>query len=385
MSQLQGTRDRWLRIAREPALLCSLIILAAAATALLSESVQRQVTADMTFLIAAVGLYMFTGLSGILSFGHMAFAAIGGYAAAILVIDPETKAVILPDLPGGLGSVLLDPVTATVVAGLLGAVFAGLIGVALMRAPGMAATLASFAMLVIVNSVAINWRGLTGGSQGMVSVPMTTTIWTVVPWACVAVVAAAMLQRSRWGIRLIASREDEAAARSVGIRVTTERWIAWTVSAFFTGVSGALYAQFVGSFTPGVFYLDVTFLVIVMLVIGGRTSLSGAVVGACVISIAGIALRRAEEGFDVLAWSVEPMHGLRAIGLGLIMLVVLLKRPDGLMVRPAKSRSHRPRRPRPRGGSRPAAADTTPPDAPANNSTDVSFTSIGASGSKGEQ
>lgn len=376
MPQLQGPRDRRLRLVREPALLCLLIVVVAAASTTTSESLQRQVTADMVFLIAAVGLYMFTGLSGILSFGHMSFAAIGGYGAAILVIDPETKAVILPDLPGGLGSVLLDPVSATIIAGLLGAVFAALIGVALMRAPGMAATLASFAMLVIVNSVAINWRGLTGGSQGMVSVPMTTTVWTVVMWACVAVVVAALLQRSRWGIRLVASREDEAAARSVGIGVSLERWIAWTVSAFFTGVSGALYAQLVGSFTPGVFYLDVTFLVIVMLVIGGRTSLSGAVVGAFVISFAGIALRRAEEGFDVLAWSFGPTHGLRAIGLGLIMLAVLLKRPEGLMVRTPQSWSRR------RRGFRPPAP---PADAAPDRSADVELTSIVTTGTRGEQ
>lgn len=332
MTMSEFFQSRRISSARVPLLLCGLIAVVGFGSLAFSESLQRQLMADLIFLIAAVGLYMFSGMSGILSFGHMSFAAIGGYAAAILVISPDTKAVILPDLPGFLATTDFSPVAATLMAGAVGGFFAAVVGVALMRAPGMAATLASFALLVILNSVAVNWRSVTGGSQGMVSVPMTTTIGTVVSWACVAVISAHLLQRSRWGIRLVASREDDAAARSLGVGVSFERWIAWTLSAFFTGIAGALYAQLIGSFTPGVFYLDATFLVIVMLIIGGRTSLSGAVVGALVISFAGIALRRAEDGFSVLAWEVEPLHGLRAVGLAVIMLAVLLKRPDGLMV-----------------------------------------------------
>ena len=119
----------------------------------------------------------------------------------------------------------------------------------------------------------------------MAGVPITTTPTRVLVWCLIAMVAVFLFQESRWGLRLRASREDEVAARASGIGVYNERRTAWILSSFIVGIGGALYGQFLGTFNADAFYFTITFMVIAMLVVGGRTSLAGAVIGSGFISI----------------------------------------------------------------------------------------------------
>ena len=98
---------------------------------------------------------------------------------------------------------------------------------------------------------------------------------------------------------LRASREDEVAARAAGVDIVRHRWIAFTLSAFLSGVSGVLLAHFLGTVRVETYYLDLTFLIIAMLVIGGAGSLTGAVIGALTISLLTEVLREAEVGFSI--------------------------------------------------------------------------------------
>jgi branched-chain amino acid transport system permease protein len=281
-------------------------------------------------MILVVGLYAFVGLSGVFSFGHAAFMAIGAYAVSILTIPPESKQFVLPDLPGFLADVHLDPVPATLVAGVLAALVGLVLAVPLSRLSGLTAGLATFAALVIANVVARNWQEVTHGTAGVSGIPTATTVWGALTWSLVAIAAVWALQRSRVGLRLRASREQDAAARSIGIGVARERAIAFVVSAFFAGVAGALLAMFIGSANPDAFFLNITFLMVAMLVVGGMTSLAGAVIGTIVISAAAEILRRIEGGIDLGPVELPARPGLREVGLALLMLVILVRRPDGL-------------------------------------------------------
>ena len=294
------------------------------------DSLDRVVVGMVINLILVVGLYTFVGLSGVFSFGHAAFMAIGAYTAAILTIPPETKPFVLPDLPGFLGDLHLDPFPATLAAGALAALVGLVLAVPLARLSGLTAGLATFAVLVIVNVVAKNWQQLTHGTAGVSGIPTATTVWGALAWALVATAAVWALQRSRIGLRLRASREQEAAARSIGIGVARERAIAFVVSAFFAGVAGALLAMFIGSANPDAFFLDITFLMVAMLVVGGTTSLAGAVIGTIVISAAAEILRRVEGGIDLGVVELPSRPGLREVGLALLMLAILILRPDGI-------------------------------------------------------
>ncbi len=293
-------------------------------------SLDRIVLGAVINLIVVVGLYTFAGISGVFSFGHAAFMAIGAYAGAILVIPPETKRFVLPELPGFLADVHLDPFPATIAAGGLAAAVALVLSVPLARLSGLTAGLATFAILGIVNIVARNWEQVTHGTAGVSGIPTTTTIWGALGWALAAMAAAWAFQRSRIGLRLRASREEEAAARSIGVAVGRERAMAFVLSAFFVGVAGALFGMFIGSFNPDAFFLNITFLMVAMLIVGGMRSLAGAVIGTIVISAVSEILRRIEGGLDLGFAEISAKPGLGDVGLALVMLAILLFRPEGL-------------------------------------------------------
>ena len=129
--------------------------------------------------------------------------------------------------------------------------------------------------------------------------PNYVGLWTAAIWAVAAIAIAFAYQESRGGLLLRASREDEVAARAAGVDIVRHRWIAFTLSAFLSGVSGVLLAHFLGTVRVETYYLDLTFLIIAMLVIGGAGSLTGAVFGALAISAADRSVARRRGGlFD---------------------------------------------------------------------------------------
>lgn len=289
-----------------------------------SAAFQRTTQNVLLDLVLVVGLYVFVGNSGVLSFGHIAFAAIGAYTTALVTIPHELKAATLPELPGFIADAQLGTTAGLLAGGALAALVAAVVAVPLMRLSGIAASIATLSVLVIVNVVASNWDDVTNGTGTLVGIPTNEDLWTVVPWALAALIAAFAFQQSRAGSRLRATREDAVAAQSVGISVARERRVAFVLSAFLVGVGGGLYARFLGAFNPDQFYLDLTFLTIAMLVIGGLRSLSGAVVGVVFVSAVSEALRELQEG------GIGDRAGLREFVLASIMLAVLVFRPDGL-------------------------------------------------------
>lgn len=313
--------------------LLALLLLVAAVTGLASlgdASIDRVVVTSLVNLVLVVSLYVFVGTSGVFSFAQMAFAATGAYASAILTIPTETKAVLYTELPGFLADASAGPLWATLVGGIAAGALGLIVAIPVMRLTGIAAGLATFAVLIIFHVVAQNWTQVTNGSFGIAAIPTTTTTGNALLWALATIVAAYLFQQSRVGLRLRGSREDEIAARAAGIGVYNERRLAWVTSAFFSGVGGALFAQYIGAFNPDTFYISLTFLTLAMLVVGGLKSLSGAVVGTLVISFAGELLRRIEGGVDLGVVEVPGRVGVQQVGLALIMVGVLLLRPSGI-------------------------------------------------------
>lgn len=291
---------------------------------------QTVMVTGLVNLILVVGLYIFVGNSGVFSFGHVAFVSIGAYTAGLLVIPADTKQVLQPDLPGFIARAHSSPVVATIIGGLVAAAVAAVLAVPLMRLNGIAAGLATFAVLVIVHTVANSWDRVTNGPAGLSGVPVATSTNDGLVWALIVTAAAFAFQSTGVGLRLRASREDDVAARALGVRVQRERRIAWVLSAYVCGVGGALYGQLLGSFNPDAFYLSITFITLAMLVVGGMTSLSGAVIGAVLISVVAEVLHRIEGGVHLGPLHIAARPGLREVGLALIMLLILILRPRGL-------------------------------------------------------
>lgn len=274
-------------------------------------------------MVVVISLFMFMGLSGVLSFGHVGFMAIGAYAGALLTIPPVQKETLLPALPVWLQQLEVNPVIAAIASGLVAVVFALFLAAGLMRLDGLAAGIATLAVLMIVYTVASNWDAVTRGTGSMLGIPIKTTLTVAFVVAALAILGAAILERSSLGLRLRASREDAPAAKASGVNLTRDRSAAFAISAFVAGVAGFLYAQFLGVFGPDSFFIPLTFLTLAMLVVGGRTSLTGAVLGTVTLATVAEVLYRVEKGIG--------LTGLREIGLALVMLVVLLVVPEGLV------------------------------------------------------
>jgi branched-chain amino acid transport system permease protein len=303
--------------------LCSLL-------ALVNNVLEREVTLAMVYLVLVASLYMFTGLSGVASFGHIAFMAIGAYTTGLLTIDPLMKLAVMNQLPDFIENAHWATVPAVLMGGVVAAVFAALVSLPLMRLSGLAASLATFAVLNIVFIVCDNWTQVTNGSAGIADIPTATTAFSATVWALLAVAAAFAFQVTRLGLRLRSSREDDIAAQALGVTIVRERRLAFILSAFIGGVAGGMFAGFIGSFNAQSFYLSLTFLTFVMLVVGGTRSLAGAVIGSLFISLVSALLVRLEAGVSLGLVDIPARPGLREIVLALIMLGTLILRPTGI-------------------------------------------------------
>jgi branched-chain amino acid transport system ATP-binding protein/branched-chain amino acid transport system permease protein len=304
-------------------------------------------------LVIVLGLQVFIGQTGILSFGHLAFAQLAAYGAALTTIPAATKATSLPDVPLGLGDVELGPFGA-VLAGVVVAAAAGaLVGVAVARAGGLAATMITLAMLFVVDQMVKNWTELTRGAGGLSGVPrLTTNTWLWVA-ALAALIVANWFGETRQGRFAAATREDEIAAPAIGIGRFSARFTAWMVSIVIVAVAGALRVQVVGSTNPDQYTLDVGVLLLAMLVVGGMRTVTGAFVGTALITIGNEVARQLGDDYEI--------ERLPELFLGAVLLSVMLWRPGGLLG-DIDVRAWLRRRMRRRASPAPPADDeTTPP------------------------
>jgi branched-chain amino acid transport system permease protein len=310
--------------------LAGIVVVIALAASFAPPVLQRRTVQGLISLIAVVGLYVFVGNSGILSFGNVAFMATGAYVSALLTMKVTAKSVFLPDLPAIVAHAEWPAFGGALAGGSVAALLALVIGWPLMRLSGVSAGIATFAILVVSYVVFGNWTAVTGGQNSLMGLPAYVDLWTALAWALAAVVIAFAYQETRSALLLRASREDEVAAQASGVNVVLHRLIAFVISAFLSGIAGALLAHFLGIVRVENFYLDLTFLIVAMLIIGGRGSLTGAVAGAIVIAALTEALRVSEIGFAVGSIAIAAPPGTGDVILALIMLLIILFRPEGI-------------------------------------------------------
>ena len=308
-------------------------VLLVVATAILGSFTSRAI--EIYFLTAiisvaiVVAIYVFVGNSGVLSFGQISFVAVGAFAAGVMTIPLESKTGVLPDLYPLLRDHTIGNLSSLVLAAVVGGLFAFVVGVPLMRLSGLAAGIATFAVLEITHNLLREWTKIGPGATTLALVPETTDLVQAAIGTVVVIVIAFAYQRSRFGRSLRATREDPAAARAVGIDVHRQRLWAFTLSGMLAGLAGGLYVHMLGSITADQVYLELTFITLAMLVIGGVSSLWGAVVGALAVSGLDSFLSEAEQGVGV-GFTIDLPQGARLVILGTLMAAVLVLRPSGL-------------------------------------------------------
>lgn len=314
-----------------PVLLCLALALLAVLSLAGSNSLQRTATEVLIRVVMVVGMFIFIGHSGLISFGHMAFVGIGAYGVAWTTMEPSIKQYVLTGLPDLLQQAALPWVPASLLAGLLAAAVALLAGAVILRLNGIAASIATFSLLAIFNVVYSNWDSVTAGSSSIVGVPTTVGVLQALAFAVAAIALAHWHGVSRFGLALRAVREEPVAARSCGINAWRQLLVAFVLSAFVCGLGGALDAQFLGVVNPDAYYLGRTFICLAMLIVGGSTSLSGAVTGVMVISALIEVLIRLETGVSIAGMELQIPSGGQELFTGIAMVLALILRPAGLM------------------------------------------------------
>jgi branched-chain amino acid transport system permease protein len=276
-----------------------------------------------------VALYVFIGNSGVLSFGHISFVALGAWTAGVLTMTRSAKPAVMPGLAHFLLVTNVGNVASLALAAAVGGAAALFVGLPLMRLSGLAAGIATFGVLEITNNVLTYDQSLGPGQNAFSSVPATTGIWQAAIGALICVGVAFLYQRSRFGRMLRATREDPAAAAAAGISVYRQRLIAFTISGALAGLAGGLFVHLLPVQVNDL-YLPLTFITLAMLVVGGSGSLLGAAVGALALNGLYSFFQAATNTVNVLGWSLSVHAGTAEVVLGSLMALVLILRPTGL-------------------------------------------------------
>jgi branched-chain amino acid transport system permease protein len=253
-------------------------------------------------VILCTSLNLVNGYMGEFSVGHAGFMGLGAYAAAILT----TKwAANLP------GSFLLS----IVFGGLVAAAIGVLLALLSFKTRGDYLAIITLAFLMILKSTAENFPYV-GGPRGMLGIQnLTTLTWTFV-WMVVSVWVIRNLIYSKFGRAVIAIREDEIAANAMGVRTREAKVLAFSVSSFFGGVAGALFAHQLQFINPSTFDIVKSTEILVMVYLGGIGSLIGSLLGATI--------------FTVLLQALQPFGTWRMVIMPLLLVLLMLFRPRGI-------------------------------------------------------
>lgn len=312
------------------ALIGALLVVVALVQTFSGAAQQRILLNFLIFLVAVVGIEIFVGNAGILSFGHVTFMGLGAYLGSLLTMSPAIKGSALPQLPGWLGTIQIGLLPALAVTMVSVGLVAFLIGLVICRLSGSGAAIATLGWLIIVHVILIGAADFTRGSQTFYGVTGDVNVYVAAGAAMVAIVLAKVFRETSVGLQLRAAREDEPAARSMGVDVFRTRLVAWTFSAMVVAASGVLLAQSLRAFSPKEFYLVQTFALLAMLIVGGINTVTGAVVGTALITFLTEVLRRLQEGPVILGIDLPQVFGLSQVGIALTILAVMYWRREGI-------------------------------------------------------
>ncbi|MDO5713403.1 MAG: branched-chain amino acid ABC transporter permease [Tissierellia bacterium] len=283
------------------------------------------------YVILALSLNLINGFTGLFSLGHAGFMAIGAYVTAIFIMPQAVKdqnffTVPMMDFLYHLQAPL--PV-ALVISGILAALFGFIIAFPVLRLRDDYLAIASLGFAEIIRIFILNMPSVTNAALGLTAIPRPTTMaWTWVI-AAITFVLLSMLIRSSYGKAIIAIREDEVAAVSMGVRVFRTKLISFCVGSFFAGVGGGLLATHMGTIDAKTFTFTLTFNILLMVVLGGMGSLKGSVIAALIITYGQEWLRFLDEPISIGSLHMPAMPGLRMVVFSLLlMFVVIFKKED---------------------------------------------------------
>ena len=292
----------------------------------LSKYVILIITFIGIYIVAAVSLNITNGYAGLFSLGHAGFMAVGAYTSALLTFPVKLRQPFaLPHLPLIFGGPEFQwPFfPALLMGGIFSAVIAAIVGIPVLRLRGHYLAVASLGLMILINAVTMNIRNLTRGSIGINSIPKYTNIFWSYGWAVLTIYVVWRILNSSFGRAMMAIREDETAAQVQGINLLKYKLFSFTIGAFFAGIAGGLYAHLSGAIMPWVFSFNLTFQIVIMVVVGGQGTLFGPAVGAIILIVLRYALKPLEEGLGI--------YGLIELIYATLLIFIMMRKPEGLL------------------------------------------------------
>jgi len=283
----------------------------------------------MVFIISivTVGLMLLTGYTGQLSLGHVAFVAIGAYTSAILSAKGVPYLFALP------------------AAGLLSGFIGIFVALPALRLTGMYLAIMTIGFAFIVEEILARWESLTRGNMGMYPEPPTifsfsfesevSYYYLALFVLILTILAARNILRSPTGRAMIAIRDSEVAAQAIGISLMKYKMVAFSLSAFFAGIAGSLYAHKLSFISPESFSFLESVRFLAMIIIGGLGSIHGAIFGAAFLLFLPSAVIAFKE---LLPHSLAGMTGIDPLIVGLVIVLFIMFEPMGIYGRWRKIR-----------------------------------------------
>lgn len=326
-------------------MICTLVLIAIGAGALVfidqatpsSAMIRSVLQLSAIYSLAAVSMNMLNGFTGLFSLGQAGFMAVGAYTFAVFTIPVASKPTVyyLYGVTDVLANVALPPAAGIIVAGLMAALLAAIIGAPVLRLKSdyFAIATLGFAEIVRILVASSVFNRITNGSLGLKCIPGFSSYYTpfIVVFICIGIIV--LLMNSTYGRAFKAIREDEIAAEAMGINLASHKQMSFIASSFFAGISGALMAMFLGAITSTTFPLMLTYNILLIIVIGGMGSITGSIIASFLVTFAKEWWLRFLDVEHFIGDFHVPLlrTGFRMVVFSIILMVVVLFWSRGIM------------------------------------------------------
>ena len=292
------------------------------------------------YALIAVSMNLLNGFTGLFSLGQAGSMLVGAYSYAILTIPMAKRAAVYQYYNGGWVQFTIGVLPALLVAGVVAALFAALIGMPVLRLKGDYLAIATLGFAEIIRAI-VQWDAigpLTNGSNLLKTYPTlknimpgNTVLFTfIVVGICIGLIL--LLINSTYGRAFKAIRDDEVAAEAMGINLFTHKELSFVISSFFTGISGGMLAVFMRSIDTKTFQVTLTYNILLIVVLGGIGSVSGSIIGSLLINGGQEWLRFLDEPHAIAGYSIPLFRpGLRMVIYSILLMVVVLFWRSGIM------------------------------------------------------
>ena len=302
----------------------------------------------LVYAVVALSMNLVNGFTGLFSLGQAGFMALGAYTTAIFTIPLKSRAGVY--YMNGIAPVLKDVILpiplAIIIGGIIAALFAALIGIPVLRLKSDYLAVATLGFSEIIRAVIQSpmMDQITNGSFGLNKIPtfgankipifynQSFPAFECFVYCLIPIVLMALIINSSTGRDFKAIREDEIAARAVGINIFKTKELSFVVSSFFTGIAGGLLAMHLRTMKPGIFSTTLTYEILLIVVLGGIGSITGSIVGAFVVTFGQELLRFFDEPLTINGVNIPLFRpGFRMVIYSFLLMVVVLFFRKGLL------------------------------------------------------